>query len=107
MTAYGVAHLRKVAMGPAIVEYLRRIDETLQPFGGRFIVHGGRAEVLEGDWPGDLIVIEFPDRDHARAWYASPAYQEILRLRTDNAEGDVILVDGVPASHRATDVLAG
>jgi uncharacterized protein (DUF1330 family) len=93
-------------MGPAIVEYLRRIDQTLQPFGGKFIVHGGRVDVLEGEWQGDLIVIEFPDRERARAWYASAAYQEILHLRADNAEGDVILVDGVPASHRATDVLA-
>lgn len=107
MSAYGVAHLRKVAMGPEIVEYLQRIDETLRPFGGRFVVHGGRAEVLEGQWKGDLIVIEFPDRERARAWYASPAYQQILRLRTDNAEGDVIVVDGVSEHHRATDVLSG
>ncbi|WP_437115336.1 DUF1330 domain-containing protein [Streptomyces flaveolus] len=31
----------------------------------------------------------------ARAWYASPAYQEILRLRTDHIDGDVVLVEGV------------
>ncbi|WP_420802542.1 DUF1330 domain-containing protein [Streptomyces cavernae] len=31
----------------------------------------------------------------ARAWYASPAYQEILRLRTDHIDGDVVLVGGV------------
>jgi len=69
-------------------------------------VHGGRVDVLEGAWQGNLIVIEFPDRERARAWYASAAYQEILHLRTDNSDGDVILVDGVPASHHATDVLA-
>jgi uncharacterized protein (DUF1330 family) len=79
MSAFGVAHLRKVTMGPAIVEDLERIDATLEPFGGRFILHGGDVEVLEGNWPGHLVVIEFPDRDRARAWYASPAYQEILR----------------------------
>jgi uncharacterized protein (DUF1330 family) len=107
MDAYGVAHLRKVTMGPAIVEYLERIDATLEPFGGRFIVHGGDVEVLEGDWPGHLVIIEFPDRDRARAWYASPAYQDILRLRMDNSEGDVIFADGVSEGHRATDVLAG
>jgi uncharacterized protein (DUF1330 family) len=107
MPAYGVAHLRSVAMGPAIVAYLEKIDATLKPFGGMFIVHGGRAEVLEGQWSGDLIVIEFPDRAHARAWYESAAYQEILPLRTDNAVGEVILVDGVSGDHRATDVLAG
>jgi uncharacterized protein (DUF1330 family) len=29
-------------MGPSIVEYLQRIDVTLEPFAGRFMVHGGR-----------------------------------------------------------------
>jgi uncharacterized protein (DUF1330 family) len=105
MEAYAIGHLRAVAMGPAIVEYLERIDATLQPFGGRFIVHGGPVEMLEGNWTGDLIVIAFPDQEKARAWYASPEYRAILPLRTQNAVGDVILVAGVPEGHRATDVL--
>jgi uncharacterized protein (DUF1330 family) len=106
VTAYAVAHMRQVTMGPPIVEYLQRIDATLAPFGGRFIVHGGEVEVLEGAWPGFLIVIEFPDGDRARAWYHSDAYQEIVALRTDNSESDAILVGGVDSDHRATDVLA-
>jgi uncharacterized protein (DUF1330 family) len=106
MTAYAVADLHKVEMGPAIVEYLERIDATLAPFGGRYIIHGGRKTVLEGEWAGDLIVIAFPDRASAAGWYASPEYQAIKPRRTDHSEGDVVLVDGVGAEHRATDVLA-
>jgi uncharacterized protein (DUF1330 family) len=85
MPEYAVAHLREVTMGPPIVEYLERIDATLEPFAGRFGVHGGEVEVLEGAWPGHLIIIEFPDRERARAWYESSAYQEILPLRTNSA----------------------
>ena len=106
MNAYAIAHLRNVRVGPDIVRYLERIDATLEPFGGRFIVHGGDVEVREGEWPGTVIVIEFPDRERATAWYESPAYQEILPLRTRNADGVAILVDGVDADHVATDVLA-
>lgn len=106
MKAYAVAHLRKVAPGPAITAYLEQIDATLTPFGGRFLVHGGPKTQLEGCWPGDLIVIGFPHRAAALGWYESPAYQRILTLRTDHAEGDVIIVDGVPPDHRATDILA-
>jgi uncharacterized protein (DUF1330 family) len=73
----------------------------------RFLVHGDRAEVVEGHWSGDLVVIEFPDGVCARSWYASPAYQAILPLRVDNTEGDVVFVDAVSADHRATDVLVG
>ena len=105
MPAYAVAHMRQVTMGPAVVEYLQRIDATLAPFGGRFIVHGGEVEVLEGSWPGHLIVIEFPDRGRVSAWYNSDAYQQIVALRTDNSESDVIVVKGVGSEHKATDVL--
>ena len=105
MPAYAVAHMRRVTMGPAIVEYLERIDATLAPFGGRFIVHGGEFELLEGSWPGNLIVIEFPDRGQASAWYNSDAYSKIVALRTGNSESDVIMIDGVGREHKATDVL--
>lgn len=107
MSAYGIAHMRQVSPGPPIVEYLRRIDATLRPFGGRFIVHGGEVEVLEGSWPGTAIVIEFPDLAAARGWYRSAAYQDILQLRTDNSESDIIIIDGVGMDHVATDVLHG
>jgi uncharacterized protein (DUF1330 family) len=106
MPAYAVAHLRNVAFGPDIIDYLNRIDATLAPFEGRFLIHGGDKEVLEGDWPGDLVVIAFPDRATASAWYRSPAYRDILALRTDHSDGDTILIDGVSPSHRAVDKLA-
>ena len=105
MTAYAVAHMRQARMGPQIVEYLQKIDATLEPFSGRFLVHGGDLEVIENDWPGHLIVIEFPDRQHARGWYNSPAYQAILTLRTDNSQSDVVFAEGVEHPHKATDVL--
>jgi len=107
MKAYGVAILNDVKMGPPIVEYLERIDETLAQYDGHFIVHGGASEMLEGADPGVLIVIEFPDRSHARDWYASAAYQEILPLRTENSTSTVFVVGGVDRNHRATDVLEG
>jgi uncharacterized protein (DUF1330 family) len=107
MSSYAVAHLHEVKMGEQIVEYLKRIDATLAPYCGHFVLHGGRYECLEGDWRGDLIAIEFPNRDMARAWYRSAAYQAILPLRTENSAGSVILIDAVPVSHVATDVLYG
>ena len=105
MSSFAVAHLRSITMGPDVADYLARIDATLEPYSGRFLVHGSTVETLEGTWTGDLVVVEFPDRDRARAWYASPAYQQIVRLRTDNSDGSVILVDGVTEPHRATDIL--
>lgn len=105
MTTYAIGNLRDVRMGPEIVAYLERIDETLRPFDGRFLVHGGPVEMLEGEWQGALVVIAFPNRENATGWYNSPDYRAILPLRTANASTDVILVDDVGPDHKATDVL--
>ncbi|MDG4839810.1 DUF1330 domain-containing protein [Micromonospora sp. WMMD967] len=104
MTAYALAHLRRAPIHPEVLEYLERIQATLVPFGGRFIVHGGPIEVLEGDWPGDLVIIEFPDLEGARSWYESPAYQEIKPLRTRHLAGEAILVEGVGADHSSSEM---
>mgnify|MGYP003700648835 CR=1 FL=1 len=88
MTCYAVAHLRNVAMGSEIVAYLEAIDATLAPF------------------EGDLIVIAFPDPARAQAWYSSPAYQAIQSLHERNSEGEVFLIDGVDADHKAADIIS-
>jgi uncharacterized protein (DUF1330 family) len=104
--AYAVGYLRDIDFGPAIVAYLERIDATLDPFGGEFVVHGGHLSPLEDTWDGDLVVIRFPDRQAALDWYASPAYQEILPLRLDHTRSMATVVDGVPAGYRATHKLS-
>ncbi len=103
--SYAMASLHDVEVGDDIVRYLERIDATLQPYGGRFLVHGGPAEQVEGEPFGDVVVIGFPDRDGAAQWYRSSAYQAILELRTRNSRGRAALLPGVDAAHRATDVL--
>jgi uncharacterized protein (DUF1330 family) len=95
VTAYGFAHLRDRRHHPDVLEYLERIQDTLDPFHGRFVIHGPPAEVVEGDWQGSMVLIEFPGLPEARAWYGSPAYREILRLRTDHVVGDLLLIEGV------------
>jgi uncharacterized protein (DUF1330 family) len=106
VTHYAIANLTNVRPGAGIVEYLERIDATLAPFDGHFIVHGGVPEHVEGEWQGTLIVIEFPDHEHARGWYDSAAYREILPLRTGNSDGVTMLLAGVDREHLATDVLS-
>jgi uncharacterized protein (DUF1330 family) len=107
MPAYAIAHLRSVDVGAEIVEYLDRIDATLAPFDGRFIIHGATPEVREDEFPGTIVVIEFPDRARASAWYDSDAYQAILPLRTEHSDGTAFIIDGVEPGHRAPDVLRG
>ena len=96
MSAYGVAHLRKVTMGPAIVEYLERIDATLEPFGGRFIARGGRTEVLEGTLPaGRMVIVEFPSVERAKEWWHSPEYSEARAIRQATSDGTLVVIEGL------------
>lgn len=105
MTAYAVAVIRETRFCDEIREYLQRIDDTLAPFAGEYRVHGGPYQPLEGAWSGDLVVIEFPSMEHARAWYESEAYKAIRPFRTRHTEGDVLLVQGVPNGHKGADLL--
>lgn len=106
MAAYAMAHLYNPAPHPEVIEYLERIQDTLDPYGGRFLAHGPEVTVVEGDWPGTVVIIEFPDRDAVVRWYESAAYQEILPLRTDNIDGTALVFDGVPDGYHPSVVAA-
>ena len=106
MTFYAIAHLRTVDVNDEILEYIRRIDDTLEPYGGRFLVHGTSPEVLDGDIPGFVVLIGFPDEASARSWYESEEYQAILPLRLNNSEGGAGLLTPVPEGYRAADYAA-
>jgi uncharacterized protein (DUF1330 family) len=68
-------------------DYRKVVPETLAPFGGRFMARGGNLTVLEGEWPHSrLVVIEFPSRADAEAWYKSPAYQKIISSGTGSVD---------------------
>ena len=75
--------------------YRAGVVATLEPFGGKFVVRGGRLTIVEGEWPHPrLVVIEFPSREAAEVWYRSPAYQKLLPLRLGSAAGNFVIVDG-------------
>lgn len=105
MTAYAVAIIRETRFGDEITEYLQRIDATLAPYFGKYVIHGGPYKPVEGAWSGDLVVIEFPSMEKAQGWYESAAYKEIQPLRANYTEGDVLLVQGVPDGHKGADIL--
>ncbi|MEV7420024.1 DUF1330 domain-containing protein [Streptomyces sp. NPDC089919] len=101
MPAYAFAHLHDPHLNAEVIEYIKRIQATLEPYGGRFVIHGGAIEVLEGSWQGDMVMIAFPSGADARAWYHSPVYQELIPLRADHIKGDILIVEGVDEDYDA------
>lgn len=81
---------------PAAYETYRPLaGASIAAHGGRFIVRGGEAERFEGDGPaGRNVVVEFPSLAAAKAWYNSPEYQEVLRIRLGASTGSLVIVEG-------------
>jgi uncharacterized protein (DUF1330 family) len=76
--------------------YRQMVPPSIAAFGGRFVVRGGVAETLEGEWsPKRIIVLEFPSVEQAKAWWASTEYAEAKALRQAVARTDMIVVEGV------------
>lgn len=76
-------------------EYQKAVPATLEAFGGKFIVRGGKMKIWEGEWPHSrLVIIEFPSREAAEGWYRSPEYQKIIGLRLGSTVTNLIIVEG-------------
>jgi uncharacterized protein (DUF1330 family) len=77
-------------------EYKKLTPASISAHGGRFIVRGGNAINIEGDWdPKRIVVLEFPDLQTAKAWWSSPEYTKAKLIRQKSAYTKMIMVEGV------------
>lgn len=74
--------------------YIEGNTPIMRGFDARYIVRGGRAEVLEGELGVRHVVIAYPSYDAARSAYHDPGYQELVAIRKAHSEGTIILVEG-------------
>ena len=94
--AYVVGHATLTNPEKFVAEYGSKVEETIQAFGGQFLVRGGDISYREGEKLGDIdVILEFPDRKSAIAWEESKQYQAIVSGRIDNTTGSFIIVDGI------------
>jgi uncharacterized protein (DUF1330 family) len=95
MAAYVIAHIAEINNAARYEDYKRGVAATVGKFGGRFLVRGGSAKTLEGDWrPGRVVVIEFPDMAALESWYRSSDYAPLLAIRLACSDGRLIAVEG-------------
>ncbi|UBI41238.1 DUF1330 domain-containing protein [Streptomyces mobaraensis] len=75
----------------------------MRAHGGRYLVKGGTPEAVEGDWPSSrLIVIEFPDMERIRRWYASPEYTRAREIRRTAVRLRMVFAEGAEGAADAT-----
>jgi uncharacterized protein (DUF1330 family) len=76
-------------------DYKRLASAAIAAHGGRYLVRGGRSEVLDGEWtPRRLVVLEFDSFEKAKAWRESPEYAEAKQVRERCARSNMIVVEG-------------
>lgn len=94
MTAYILARV-EVGDWDRYRQYMSHTPRVIAAFGGRFIVRGGEATVLEGEDDGRrTVIIEFPSLEQAKAFFASPEYASVKALREGAGTGAFIAIDG-------------
>ena len=77
-------------------DYKRAASAAIAAHGGRYLVRGGKSEVLDGEWqPRRLVVLEFDSIEKAKAWRDSPEYAEAKKVRDGCARANMIVVEGV------------
>lgn len=90
MAAYVIGHIT-VKDPEKWAEYRSRVPATLAPWRAELVLRGKRAAVLSGHHNHtDTVVIRFPDTESIVKWYNSAAYQELIPLRTQAAEMELI-----------------
>ena len=96
MSSYAFFDNVRVLDPEALQDYKERVRSVVERFGGRYVALGGAVEQLEGDWrPVFPVMIEFPDLDAARRWYASAEYAELKALRLSAVKGNAVLIGGL------------
>ena len=95
MPAYVVVEI-SVKDAETYDRYKQLAPPSISAYGGRYLVRGGKTEILEGAWnPPRFVILEFPTAHQARAWWESPEYAQAKTLRQDCAGTEMILVEGV------------
>jgi len=86
----------KVSDAVAYERYKALAQAAIAQYGGRYLVRGGPAEVLEGPWtaPQRLVVVEFDSVDQAKRFYDSPEYRAARDARAGAAVMNMIVVEG-------------
>ncbi|RJP72502.1 MAG: DUF1330 domain-containing protein [Comamonadaceae bacterium] len=76
--------------------YRAEVPALIAAHGGRYLVRGGAVSVLEGSGvPQRQVILEFPDMAHLQAFYTSPEYQRLIRIRQSASTGTLFAIEGV------------
>lgn len=94
MTAYFICTMT-VQDPETYRKYTALTPATVARYGGKFLTRGDEVTTVEGPAFGErLVILEFPDRATALAWYHDADYQSAAAFRRASSTGRMILQEG-------------
>ena len=95
MSAYVIVQINIIKNEP-YQEYLKKVTPVVHKYKGQYIVRGGKFERLLGKWDYErTVVIKFPSYKIAMEWHKSDDYAPIKKIREDNSDGNLIIIEGL------------
>ena len=103
MKYYSVAELT-VTDRAWVREYVQNVTPMVEKRGGRYLARTTNIERLEGlrANPQVYLIIEWPSKEAARAFYESEEYRPYLRSRLAGSKGELVLIAGEDVNKVAT-----
>lgn len=93
-SAYVIANIH-ITNAEQYEDYKKLSSLAIRAHGAEVCVRGGAAQVLEGDWqPERVVVLKFASVDKARAFYDSAEYTRARQARAGAAVMRMIVVEG-------------
>lgn len=65
------------------------------PEGMKALAVYGDLEAVEGEAPDGVVILQFPDKEAAKAWYYSDDYQARAKFRQQAAPYRAMIVEGL------------
>jgi uncharacterized protein (DUF1330 family) len=94
MTAYCLFDMYEVTGPEKLEQYRRGVLATVKKYGGRYIVIGGKCDIVEGNWrPTFPVLMEFPSLKAAHDWYNSPEYAPLKALRQSGTKNNAVFME--------------
>ena len=95
MPAYMIVTARIADRNAFLAGYGPAAAALVEEYGGRYLLRGPGAELLEGSF-GDgasVVISEWPNKAAARRFWDSAAYAEARKMREDIADCQVLLIE--------------
>lgn len=95
MPAYMIVTARIADRNAFLAGYGPAAAALVEEYGGRYLLRGPGAELLEGDFGegASVVISEWPDKEAARRFWDSADYTKVKALREGIADCQVLLIE--------------